>query len=202
MTNFRGLLFNQETITRRQRIINSVSTTIEDMNIIDFKDDDNFCKSLVSTVKVSRKVSIVVVSRVSFSKGRKRINHQTLLKNWMVYPEKALRKVNRTTQQGIRTVLHFSLSRRWRTNDCHLQYQMLGHHVYNDNLKSGTTYCRGNVYVQAYTTSFHLCRAMPMKKKSDVHETLSLLFVQDGVPPRIIMDGSKEQTLGKFKKNF
>ena len=37
-----------------------------------------------------------------------------------------------------------------------------------------------------------------MKNKGDVHETLSLLFKRDGVPPKILMDGSKDQTLGSF----
>ena len=39
-----------------------------------------------------------------------------------------------------------------------------------------------------------------MKLKSDAHDSLSLLFQRDGVPPKMIMDGSKEQTLGRFKK--
>jgi hypothetical protein len=41
-----------------------------------------------------------------------------------------------------------------------------------------------------------------MKLKSDAHNSLSLLFQcdGDGVPPKMIMDGSKEQTLGRFKK--
>ena len=39
-----------------------------------------------------------------------------------------------------------------------------------------------------------------MKLKSDAHDSLSLLFQRDGVPPKMIMDGSKEQTLGQFKK--
>ena len=39
-----------------------------------------------------------------------------------------------------------------------------------------------------------------MKKKSDAHEALSLLAQRDGVPPVMIMDGSKEQTMGKFRK--
>ena len=60
MTNFRGLLVNQEAITRIQIIINSVSTTSEDLNVIDFTDEDNLYEALVSTVKVS----IVGVSRV------------------------------------------------------------------------------------------------------------------------------------------
>jgi hypothetical protein len=39
-----------------------------------------------------------------------------------------------------------------------------------------------------------------MKLKSDAHDSLSLLFQRDGVPPKMIMDGSKEQTLGRFRK--
>ena len=58
----------------------------------------------------------------------------------------------------------------------------------------------GELYTQVYTTGFHWSRAHPMKKKSDAHETLSLVFQRDGVPPRMIMDGSKEQTQDRFKK--
>ena len=39
-----------------------------------------------------------------------------------------------------------------------------------------------------------------MKKKSEAHENLSLMFKRDGVPPRIIVDNSKEQYLGKFRR--
>ena len=39
-----------------------------------------------------------------------------------------------------------------------------------------------------------------MKHKSDAHEGLSLLAQRDGVPPEIIVDGSKEQTMGEFRK--
>ena len=39
-----------------------------------------------------------------------------------------------------------------------------------------------------------------MKLKSEAHETLSLLFKRDGVPPKIVVDNSKEPTLGKFLK--
>ena len=39
-----------------------------------------------------------------------------------------------------------------------------------------------------------------MKKKSCAHEALSLLAQRDGVPLVIVMDGSKEQTMGEFRK--
>ena len=40
-----------------------------------------------------------------------------------------------------------------------------------------------------------------MKKKGDAHETLSLFFKRDGIPPKMVMDGSKDHTIGLFRKN-
>ena len=39
-----------------------------------------------------------------------------------------------------------------------------------------------------------------MKKEGDKNETLSLLFKRDGVPPKMVADGSKKQALGSFRK--
>ena len=36
-------------------------------------------------------------------------------------------------------------------------------------------------------------------RKGGVHEALSLLFQRGRVPPKMIVDGSKEQNLGDFK---
>ena len=38
-----------------------------------------------------------------------------------------------------------------------------------------------------------------MTKKSDAHETLSHLFVQEGVPGTLVMDGAREQVMGEFR---
>jgi hypothetical protein len=51
-----------------------------------------------------------------------------------------------------------------------------------------------------YATSFGWLQVQPMKKKSDAQKTLSLVFQRDGVPPKMIMGGSKEQTMGRFWK--
>jgi len=39
-----------------------------------------------------------------------------------------------------------------------------------------------------------------MVHTSEAHETLSMLFKRDGVPPKIFADNSKEQSLGNFAK--
>ena len=41
-----------------------------------------------------------------------------------------------------------------------------------------------------------------MKLKSKAHEPLSMLFKRNGVPPKIVVDNSKEQSLGKFVSKF
>ena len=39
-----------------------------------------------------------------------------------------------------------------------------------------------------------------MRTKAEAHEGLTMMFQRDGVPLSIIMDGSKEQTMGDFRK--
>jgi hypothetical protein len=41
-----------------------------------------------------------------------------------------------------------------------------------------------------------------MTRKGEAHETLSLLFHRDGVPPNMVLDGSKEQCKGDFKRKL
>ena len=61
---------------------------------------------------------------------------------------------------------------------------------------------RGNWYAQVYSTDFGWSRAHPTNRKVDVHETLSLLFKRDFVPPKMVMDESEEQTIGLFRNKF
>ncbi len=41
-----------------------------------------------------------------------------------------------------------------------------------------------------------------MTRMGAAHETLSLLFHCDGVPPTMVLDGSKEQTKGDFMRKL
>ena len=61
---------------------------------------------------------------------------------------------------------------------------------------------RDNKNAQIYASSYGWTRTYAVQKKSDCHETLSVLFNRDGVPPALIMDGSKEQTLGNFARKL
>ena len=74
------------------------------------------------------------------------------------------------------------------------------HPVFGDTALAGTVSKRGNTCAEVFVTSFGWTRVFPMKAKSDAHEALSLLFQRDGVPPVCIVDGSKEQVLGDFRR--
>jgi len=41
-----------------------------------------------------------------------------------------------------------------------------------------------------------------MTRKGEAHETLSLLFHRDGVPPAMVLNGLKEQVHGDFKRKL
>ena len=67
-------------------------------------------------------------------------------------------------------------------------------------MKAGTKSKMGNTYAQAFCTSYGWSRMHPMSHKSEAHEALSVLFQRDGVPPKMVADNSKEQTLGNFAR--
>ena len=196
MMDFRGQVVIRDTAARGQMVINSV-TASTNVDAADITDDENLGLALEAKVCVWSKLLKVGVSR---SKTSPKIDHIKLSKKWGISPHKAKRTVKRTTQRGVRTVLHPSLSRRFRTNDRALRYRRMPHPVFGDTLFAGTVSKRGNNCAEIFVTSFGWTRVFPMKTKGDAHEALSLLFQRDGVPPVCIVDGSKEQVEGDFRR--
>jgi hypothetical protein len=41
-----------------------------------------------------------------------------------------------------------------------------------------------------------------MKRKGEAHKTLSLVFHRDGVPSTMVVDDSKEKSLGEFRQKL
>lgn len=110
------------------------------------------------------------------------------------------RTVKATTQRGIRTVLHPTLLRRFRTNDRQLRYRRLPIDCFTDTLFANTTSRRNHKCAQIFSTLEGWCRAYPMSTKSLAHKGLSLLFQRGGVPNTLIIDGAKEQiSMGLFR---
>jgi hypothetical protein len=55
-----------------------------------------------------------------------------------------------------------------------------------------------NTFAQVFSTAKGWTYVYPIKKKSKAHEALSLLHQREGKPNVMVMDGSKQQHLGKF----
>jgi hypothetical protein len=83
-----------------------------------------------------------------------------------------------------------------------LRYTRLTHPVFTNTMFAGTASKQGNKCAQVYATLFGWSRAHNLTIKGNAHESLSLLFHQDGVPLTMILDGLKKQTLGNFKRKL
>jgi hypothetical protein len=161
-----------------------------------YEENQSLLSALESNVNVS------TVSGVTSSAKSNKVGPEALARKWSISIKAARRTHAVTRQRGVRTVLNPELSRRYRTNDRQLRYRRLRHPLFCDTLITNVKSRRQNRYAEAFGTSFGWSRAFPVRLKSEVHEGLSLLFKRDGVPPAIIMDDSKEQTLGKFAKKM
>ena len=129
-----------------------------------------------------------------------KLEPEVLARRWNIGLEAAKNTLKHTTNRAIRTVLHLSISRRWRSNDRMLRYRRIPVDMFTDTLITKVKSRRGNLYAQIFGAPNGWKRAFPIKKKSEAHEGLSLLFQRDGVPPKLILDGAKEQICGIFKK--
>jgi hypothetical protein len=120
------------------------------------------------------------------------IDFMTLAGWWMIALDHAKKTLQRTTQRDVRTCLNPTLAQRFPTNDRMLRYKWLPHTTFTDTMFAGMPSRSRNKCAQVYTMSFGWARAHPMTRKGEAHETLSLLFHRDGVPPTMVLDGLKE----------
>eukprot|EP00804_Cyclotella_cryptica_P016777 CCRYP_002064-RA/>CCRYP_002064-RA protein AED:0.32 eAED:0.33 QI:0/0/0/1/1/1/2/0/448 len=120
MIDFRRQVMCRTSTARGRMIINSLSASLQ-VSAVDVTDDENFGLLLESKSCVSSSISKVGVAK---SKSSQQMDHMTLSKKWGISPEKAKQTIQRTTQRGIRTFLHLSLLRRFRTNDRALRHKL------------------------------------------------------------------------------
>ena len=87
---------------------------------------------------VSAMIANVNVSGFTSSDRRDGVDATTLARNWGIGLHAAKETLKVTTQRGVRTVVHPSLSRRFQTNDCQIRYRRLGIECFTDTLISKT----------------------------------------------------------------
>jgi hypothetical protein len=179
-------------------IINELQLLTTDL--ADMTHDCNFHQVLTSHVVVSS-IDASLSGHVRSHKAAP-IDFMTVAARWMIALERAKKTVQLTTQRGVHTCLNPTLAQQFLTNDRMLCYKRLPHTTFTDMLFAAKPSRSGNKCAQAYSTSFGWARAHPMTRKGDAHETLSLLFHHDGVPPTMVFDGLKEQCKGDLKKKL
>ena len=121
-----------------------------------------------------------------------------LTKRWNIGFETAKQTHIKTTQWQLRSSPNPFLSQWYSTNDRMLRYRRLPVDLLTDTLEARSVSHRGNRYAQIHAHRSTWCKAYPMAKKSNAHETWSLLLAQGGVPSTLGMDGAREQFLGEF----
>ena len=178
-------------------IINQVKLS-KNVDAADLNADDNFAAALQSNVNITvaqlsfKPNNPAAVSEISNSTNRygtiqfnkrKQFDDNTLARRWEIYSDNSRATVKYMTQQRVRSVLYPTLSLQYPTNDRMLQYKLMPHPVFSVTLKAGTKSARGNIYGQAYCTSFGWSRFQTMRKKGEAHNNLSMVFTHDDVPP-------------------
>ena len=111
------------------------------------------------------------VSGVNTKKGKAEVTPYDLAKRWNIGLETTKRTLLKTTQRGLRTSLDPLLSQWYSTNDRMLRHRRLPVDLFPDTLEAGIVSHRGNKYAQVYAHRNTWCKAYPMAKKSDAHET-------------------------------
>ena len=72
--------------------------------------------------------------------------------------------------------------------------------MFTDISKSAVISKRGNKYIQFFSIPYGWLRTFPIPNKSCAHEDLYTLFKRDVIPSTMVIDGSKEYTLGEFRR--
>ena len=94
-----------------------------------------------------------------------KLEPEVLAQRWGIGLEAAKNTLKHTTSRAVRTVLHPSLSRRWRTNDRMLRYWRIQQVLFTDTLVTKVKSRRGNLYAQVFGASNGWKGAFPIKKK-------------------------------------
>ena len=176
---------------RTSIIVNSISSTHTDL--VDITHDDIFHHALSSQVIVATLDTGASLTGNVRTRKAPGVDFMTLAKRWCISPQKAHWTVLKTTQRGVRKCLDPTLSRRFPPNDRMLRYRRLPRPCFTDTLVAGTLSKQGHKYAQVCCTSFGWMCVHPMKRKGEAHETRSLLFHRDGVPPVMILAKASTQ---------
>jgi len=141
------------------------------------------------------------VKSIKTAKKQWKVGPLALAKRWGIGVGAARRTIDATTQVAVRSLLMPTLTRRFAAHDKLLRFRRLPCQMYTDTMKGKVrSWMRQSLYGQVYVTDFGWVGFYPMKAKSEAPDTLVQLAHEVGVPTHFVMDNSREQTMGRFRK--
>ena len=184
--------------------ISSITTKNENMEDEEriFNVND-FTRRLIASCKVTsiptrRSVSNVVVSDVptpnTFVSGDRKsdVTPQSLSERWMIGLDTAKQTLEKTTQRLVRSAV-LPLSRRYKA-DRIFQLPRLQGTWFSDTVDGRVKSKDGNKYAQIFANEAYFATIYPMDTKSKAGDALRTFCREFGVPTKLIVDGSREQT--------
>jgi hypothetical protein len=159
-----------------------------------FSDPRELATRIISKVQVNLNVREDVASpRTFYSKDRHTtISAEDISERWCIGLAQANKTIKVTTQRGVRSAL-LPLSRRYRTDRMYHKKRL------RDEWATDTYFGRhksldGNTCAQVFANKKLFVEAYPMESKRFAGQALKEFIKEWGVPDKITMDGSQEQT--------
>ena len=115
---------------------------------------------------------------------------------WCINEERAEAALQSNSHSNRRST-DTSLSRHYSTNDRMLRYKRINSLFYTDTFfvtASGKSRPRGNTCMQLFVSDKGFIAVYPMQRKSQFQDVLHLFCKEIGVPDKLVVDPSGEQT--------
>ena len=174
---------------------------LEDHGTIYFEtNDDYYISGIMQLQGIVDQHNTVCSLRTNSMDGKCSATH--LSKLWGIGLKAAERTITATTQLSRRD-LKDNISRRVRTKVHQRRYRQLDGYLgrfSSDTFFSQCKSLRGNNCFQLFTNKASFTKAYAMELKSDAPFALNRFIHEVGVPTEMHTDGSKEQSLGKWRK--
>ena len=152
----------------------------------------------VESVPTMRNVLNVVVSDVPTpttfisTDWRSVVTPESLAERWLIGLETAKQTLEKTTQRLVRSAL-LPLSRRYKA-DRIFQLPRLQGTWFTDTIDARVKSKDGNLHAQIFANESYFATIYPMDKKGKAGDALRTFCREFGVPDKLIVDGSMEQT--------
>jgi hypothetical protein len=140
------------------------------------------------------------ISALSMEERRLVITPEILSRRWGIGLDTANKMLRATTQAGVRNMLA-PTERKVRQRLDHLKFPTLLGRIFTDTMisKRPSTSIRQFKAAQVFTDGSGFDHFYPIDTKGDAQEALLDHIKEVAIPQTLVLDGSKEQQLGKLK---